>query len=233
MSLPQHIAIIPDGNRRWAKDHALAAFFGHREGAKVAEKILQTALDAGIKYFTFWGASVDNVTKRDHVEVQFLFEIFEDYFKRLLKDEKVHEKKVRINVWGEWSEYFPESCKKAILQVIEATKEYNQFQANFLLAYSGVSEMVRAVRGVVEQVQSSKLEVSTDLIKSNLYTQQLPPVDLVIRTGGEPHLSSGFMMWDVADAQLYFSENMWPAFSVEEFKRALDEYGERERRLGK
>jgi undecaprenyl diphosphate synthase len=234
MNIPQHIAIIPDGNRRWAKQKGLLAFFGHKEGAKVTEEILRYALDLKIPYFSFWGASVDNVSKRDSVEVKVLFEICEEYFTRLATDKDVHERGVKINAFGLWREYFSESCKKAIEGAVEATKNYSNFTANFLLAYSGFDEMQQAITKIAEQKQQNQnLEITKDLIKQNLYTAGMPPVDLVIRTGGEPHFSSGFMMWDVADSQLYFTETLWPAFSKEEFQKAVDVFGSTERRLGK
>lgn len=234
MSIPQHIAIIPDGNRRWAKQKGLLAFLGHKQGAQTAEDIMRYALDLDIPYFTFWGASIDNVTKRESTEVKALFDIFEDYFKKLTTDKEVHEKQVKINAFGAWREYFSEGCKAAIEGAIDATKNYNNFQANFLLAYSGFEEMQQAVEKiVVKKQQDSQLEITKDLIKENLFTRGMPPVDLVIRTGGDPHFSSGFMMWDIADAQLYFTETLWPAFSKEEFQKAIDEFGGIERRMGK
>lgn len=234
MSIPQHIAVIPDGNRRWAKRKGLLAFLGHKQGAQTAEDIMRYALDLNIPYFTFWGASIDNVTKRESTEVKALFDIFEDYFKKLTTDKDVHEKQVKINAFGAWREYFSEGCKAAIVGAMEATKNYNQFQANFLLAYSGFEEMLRAVKNVSEERQKNpQLEITKDLIKEHLFTRGMPPVDLVIRTGGDPHFSSGFMMWDIADSQLYFTETLWPAFSKEEFQKAIDIFHHTERRMGK
>jgi undecaprenyl diphosphate synthase len=234
MNIPKHIAIIPDGNRRWAKQKGLLAFFGHKEGAKATEQIMHYALDLQIPYLSFWGASVGNVTKRDSLEVKVLFEIIEEYFKKLAIDKEVHARQVKINAFGAWRQYFSESSKKAIEEAVEATKHYSNFTANFLLAYSGYDEMQQTVVKISEQKQQNPgLEITKDLIKENLFTAGMPPVDLVIRTGGEPHFSSGFMMWDVGDAQLYFTETLWPAFSKEEFKKAVDEFGERERRMGK
>jgi undecaprenyl diphosphate synthase len=192
------------------------------------------ALDLQIPYLSFWGASVGNVTKRDSLEVKVLFEIIEEYFKKLAIDKEVHARQVKINAFGAWRQYFSESSKKAIEEAVEATKHYSNFTANFLLAYSGYDEMQQTVVKISEQKQQNPgLEITKDLIKENLFTAGMPPVDLVIRTGGEPHFSSGFMMWDVGDAQLYFTETLWPAFSKEEFKKAVDEFGERERRMGK
>jgi undecaprenyl diphosphate synthase len=233
MNLPQHIVLIPDGNRRWARKKGLPSFFGHRQGAKTTEKILKSALDMKIPCLTFWGTSLDNITKRSPQEVNFLFDIFESWFKKLAKSREVHKNFVKINVLGRWNKLFPERVKKPIGQAIEKTKNYRSHQLTFLMAYSGIDEMTTAISKIAElKIQNSKLKINEELIKNNLWTKDLPAVDLVIRTGGEPHWSSGLMMWDVADAQLYFTETLLPDFSVEEFKKAIERYSKTERRMG-
>ena len=227
-----HIAFIPDGNRRWAQERGLPAFMGHREGARVTEKVLITILEQNICNVTFWGCSVDNVVKREHKEVSFLFELFEEYFKSLLKNKILYEREVRVRVLGQWREYFPDKLQQGIRSVEEATKHHTRANLTFLLAYSGILEMTAAVRTIVSQ-NIPDTEITPEFIKEHLYTKELPPVDLVIRTGGEPHFSSGFMMWDVADAQLYFTQKLWPDFSPEELAKALDEYAGRQRRKGR
>ena len=150
MNLPQHIVLIPDGNRRWARKRGLPPFFGHRQGVKTLEKILKAALDLKIPYFTFWGTSLDNVTKRSSSEVNFLFKLFEWHFKKLAKVREVHQNGVRINVLGRWEKLFPEKTKKAIREAIEKTKNYKNYQLTFLMAYSGIDEMTTAIRGIAE-----------------------------------------------------------------------------------
>ncbi len=249
MNLPAHIAIIPDGNRRWATQKGLPSFFGHREGAKTTEKVLTHAVEKGIPYMTFWGASVGNVTKREHKEVQFLFNLFTSYFKKIAKAKIIHKNKVNIRVLGEWEKYFPEETKTAIKSAVAATKDYDAFHLTILLAYSGTMEMLTAINSLLLQAsvershvsssgrvlsrESSPFFVTEEELKKRLYTAHLPPVDLVIRTGGEPHLSAGFMMWDIAEAQLFFSKRLWPDFSTDEFEKALSVYATTERRLGK
>ncbi len=234
-NLPKHIVLIPDGNRRWAKKKGLPPFFGHREGAKTSEKILKAALDLKIPCFTFWGTSLDNITKRNPREVKFLFDIFERWFKKLAKSKDIHKNFVKINVLGRWNELFPERVKKPIKEAIEKTKNYKNHQLTFLLAYSGIDEMTTAIRKIAELTlrRGSGHGINEKLIKNNLWTKDLPSVDLVIRTGGEPHWSDGLMMWDVAYSQLYFTETLFPDFSVEEFKKALTRYSQTERRMGK
>mgnify|MGYP001563464695 FL=1 len=249
MGLPQHIVLIPDGNRRWAKKRGLPSFFGHRQGAKTTEKILKAILDLKIPCFTFWGSSLDNITKRSAPEVKFLFKIFEQYFKKLAKSKEVNQNKISINIIGRWRELFPESVKQEMAEAVEKTKDYKNYQLTFLMAYSGVDEMKSAIQKITEltlrQAQGkpkpgtwtlrrgSGQGIDEKLIKNNLWTKNLPAVDLVIRTGGEPHLSAGMMMWDTANSQLYFTETLYPDFSVEEFKKAIDKYGQIERRMGK
>lgn len=231
MNSLQHVVLIPDGNRRWAKKGGLPSFFGHREGVKTAEKILKTAFDLKIPYFTIWGASLDNITKRSPEEVNFLFDIFEGLFKKLIKSKEIHKNSIKINVLGRWNKLFPEKVKKLIKQTIIETKGYKDYQLTFLLAYSGLDEMTNAVQKIVK-LKNQKVKINEALIKKSLWTKSLPPVDLVIRTGGEPHWSSGLMMWDVANAQLHFTNTLFPDFSTEEFKKIIDECSKRERRMG-
>jgi len=233
MNLPQHIVLIPDGNRRWAKKRGVPPFLGHREGAKTTEKILKAVLELKIPCFTFWGSSLDNITKRGPQEVNFLFNIFERYFKKLAKSKDIHKNFVKINVLGRWNKLFPERVKKPIRQAIEKTKNYRNYQLTFLLAYSGIDEMTDTINRIIKlKNRNRRLKIDENLIKKNLWTKDLPPVDLVIRTGGEPHWSSGMMMWDVANAQLYFTDTLLPNFSVEEFKKAIEQYSKTERRMG-
>lgn len=232
MLLPQHLAFIPDGNRRWAKKKGLPSFMGHREGAKSGEEILLQALKNNIPNVTFWGTSVDNVVKRDPEEVSFLFRLFEDYFKALIKKKVLYEREIRVRILGSWEKCFPEKTKQALYAVQEATRNHTKANLTFLLAYSGIVEMTEAIRAIAQKGISA-FEITSEIVKRHLYTAEIPPVDFVVRTGGEPHFSSGFMMWDVADAQLYFTETLWPDFSKEELTKALEEYARRERRKGK
>ena len=241
MNLPKHIAIIPDGNRRWAKKKGLASFFGHDKGAKVIEEIIEEAITSKISYLTFWGCSTNNITKRSKSEVTFLFKIFEQQFTRILKNESVHKNKIKINVFGRWEELFPQKTSAAIKKAIEETKNYHNYQLNFLLAYSGKDEMLTAIKSISNLKSNSpasgkNLKIDENLLKNNLWTKDLPPVDLIIRTGEEnglAHWSDGFMMWDAADSRLYFTKTLWPDFNKKEFKKAIAEYSISEKRFGK
>lgn len=230
---PNHIAIIPDGNRRWARKRGFQPWIGHRAGSKVFEDVLQKALEFGIPYLTFWGASWDNLTKRSRQEVDFLCEVFAERFKAIAKDKRVHENKVRIRVLGPWSEILPKQTQEAISRAIDSTREYGDYHLTFLLAYDGRQEIINCVQNILN-AQANDLKVDDDLIKQNLWTAELPAVDLVIRTGcqGDPHNSAGFMMWHTAYSQLYFTETLFPDFDADEFEKAVQNFSQRERRIG-
>ena len=233
-NIPNHIAIIPDGNRRWARAKGLKPWLGHQKGVDRLDDILKMVLDLKIPYFTFWAASQDNVTKRDPQEVKFLLEILKKKFLELAQKEEIHKNQVKINIFGHWQKILPWGVRRAAQKAIKATLGYDRFFLNVLLAYNGTEEIIEAIQKIVDMPKVKKrLRVTPKLIKENLLTRELPPVDLVIRTGGEPLLSTGFMMWDTADAQLYFTDTLWPDFNSQEFIKAIKEYGVRERRFGK
>lgn len=229
MTLPNHIVFIPDGNRRWAKQQGKPAFFGHRAGFKMAETIFDAALEKGIPYVTLWGCSIDNVTKRGPAEVAFLYKIFGLLFKRLAASKAIQKRGVHIQALGRWPDYFPADLQKTIKTALEKTKKNKAFHLTILLAYNGNEEMLSAIK----KIARSKGPISLETIKQNLYTRELPPVDLVVRTGGDPHFSNGFMMWDTQNAELYFTDKMWPEFTPEELDRALAFFAGAERRGGK
>ena len=230
--LPKHIAIIPDGNRRWAKERGMDPWLGHDEGAAQMEQLAKYAFNNGIYCLSFWGSSLENLQKRPLREKQELLKIYEEYFTKLMVDEDIHKNHVRINVLGKWEKQFPQSLKSIIIEGVKKTAHYDEHELNFFLAYSGDDEMLDAVRAIVASgVKSGKVTLET--IKQNLMTKELPAVDLLIRTGGEPHLSAGFMMWDIANSQLHFSEKYFPDFTQLELASAIAEYSEREKRHGK
>ncbi|MFA5368427.1 MAG: polyprenyl diphosphate synthase [Candidatus Paceibacterota bacterium] len=229
-NLPKHVAIIPDGNRRWAKKNGLAIMFGHEKGAEALEEILNKTLELKIPYITFWGLSLDNVLKRSKPEIDYIYSIIEKQFKKLLIDKRIHENKIKVQAFGRWMDFFPKKTQQAIKEVIEKTKDYDKYYLNFLMAYNGTDEMLESVKSIQKQSK----EVTEDLIKKNLWTKDLPSVDLIIRTGvdNDPHLSAGFMMWDAAYAQLYFTKIYFPDFTPEEFEKSLLDFADRQRRKG-
>ncbi len=230
--LPRHVVIIPDGNRRWASERGLEPWEGHEAGAKNTEKLVREAHRLGVQEISFWGSSLENLTKRPVLESKALLRIYETYFKKLLTSEDIHRDQARIRFIGHWEEQFPESLKKVLYECLDATKEYNKCFLNFFLAYSGDDEMRLAFEKVAATLKPGE-KVTDQMIKENLMTHEMPPVDLLIRTGGEPHLSAGFMMWDIANTQLYFSEKFYPDFDVVALQQALEDYASRGRRFGR
>ncbi len=231
-NIPQHLVIIPDGNRRWAKAKGLKPWEGHEEGAKNLEKLISMALEKGVKCFSVWGSSMDNLIKRPIAEKRALLDIYRRYFKRIIEGKEIYKNEVRINVIGHWEEQFPESLKKIIYEAIEKTKHYKKRILNFMLAYSGTDDMLLAINKINNKYERG-YEITSEIIKENLMTAKLPAVDFMVRTGGEPHNSNGFLMWDTADAQLYFAPDNFPDFNEERLEEALVDYDKRGRRFGK
>lgn len=232
-NIPTHVAIIPDGNRRWAKEKGLRPWEGHEAGAINLEKVLRENFDLGVKHVTFWGSSLDNLRKRPWREKKALLDIYLRYFKRLLESEDIHKNEVQVNVIGKWEEQFPEAVKKIIRKCMNRTEKYGKYFLNFLLAYSGDDEMIEATNKILARFKGKVQRVTAKMVKDHLMTRNLPPVDLLIRTGGEPHMSAGFMMWDIANAQLYFSQVLWPDFDEKKMREAVLDYERRGRRYGR
>jgi len=231
-NIPNHVVIIPDGNRRWAVNQNLKPWEGHEEGAKNVEKLTRYCLKKGINCLTFWGSSVDNLTKRPIQEKMALLDIYQRYFQSLIDGKDIYENEVKVNVIGRWEEQFPEALKKTIRNLIEKTKKFEKKALNFMLAYSGKDDLICAVRNIKNKL-GEDIEITAEVIKENLMTKDLATVDYMIRTGGEPHLSDGFMMWDTQNAQLYFSEKTFPDFDEKEMEKSLEDYSRRGRRFGK
>lgn len=230
--IPKHIAVIPDGNRRWAKALGKDPWEGHFEGAKNTEHLIERARQLDVTYLSFWGSSEDNLIKRPLVEKKALLDVYVKNFKRMLEGEEIFRDQVRISIIGRWREQFPAPLVSLLNSCIEKTKTHNRYFLNFFLAYNGDAEMLSAVGDIVRSGKDAQTLTEED-IKKHLWTRDLPPVDYLIRTGGEPHLSAGFMMWDIANAQLFFSEKNYPDFGPDDLESAIAEYGNRVRRMGR
>ncbi len=231
-NIPNHVAIVPDGNRRWAVGNGLAPWEGHEAGAKNTEVLVRAARKIGVKEFSIWGSSLENLKKRPLEESRELLRIYETYFVKLLQSEDIHTDKVRVRFIGRFEEQFPSSLKKIIHRLDDATKEYDQFFLNFFLAYNGDDDMISAIRSIADSGVESRL-IDSDMVTQHLMTKEISPVDYLIRTGDEPHLSAGFLMWHTQNSQLYFAKEFYPDFGEEAFQRAIFDFSERERRFGK
>ncbi len=229
--LPDHIAVIPDGNRRWAKAHRLNPWEGHIEGTKRYWDAANFLFELGVTNLTFWAASYDNLHKRSKMEVNFLIKLLHTEMQNPQLWELAQKNKVRVQVLGEWDSVIKnQSLREAIQDIQSRTAQFTKRTLTFLFCYDGQREMVEAVKNLAHFKQQP---VTESTLRSSLWTGSLPDVDLVIRTGGEPHWSAGFMMWLTANSQFYFTDTLWPAFKKEQIKKALVDYERRERRLGK
>jgi undecaprenyl diphosphate synthase len=225
-----HLAMIPDGNRRWAKARLLLPWQGHIEGVKRFGEIAQAASDAGVKNLTIWAGSYSNLQKRTEKEVSVLFSLIDA---ELLKPELFEQYKrnqTRFRIIGEWEQFSKDSTLvERVNAFSDSTREFNKLNLTILFGYDGQREMLSAIK----QLQEKGDEVTEENLRKNLWTGFLPDVDFVIRTGGEPHWSAGFMMWHTANSQFHFTETLWPDFKIDKLKTALQDYDSRERRLGK
>ena len=229
-NIPKHVALIPDANRRWARERGLPAIEGHREGYKRMKDVLIEARDQGVEYITFWAGSENNLKLRSRKEVAFLATLLKTGIAQDLLTKGFMKWKARIRILGKWDEILKDKTLRDLVKKIERkTKKFSDLNVTVLFGYNGTSEMME----VVKDMRKTKESVTYDSVKKHLWTYDLPEVDLVIRTGGEPHWSAGFMMWLTANSQFYFTRTKWPDFGKSHFKKALKEYSERGRRLGK
>lgn len=227
---PTHLAIIPDGNRRWAREHGFLPGKGHREGILRFRELRDAIWRRGIPYFTFWAASEDNLIKRSRAEVRLLILLMRRELERELKLREFEEKEVRLRVVGRWHEILRDrSLKELVDELEEASSRFTKNHLTILFGYDGKREMIEAMKKINAD---SHTRVDAVTLEQALWTHDLPPVDLVIRTGGEPHWSAGFMMWHTANSQFYFTSAYWPAFDEHTLILALKEYTERDRRFG-
>jgi len=229
--IPRHVAIIMDGNRRWAKEHGMFLLEGHASGEKRIEPIIDCAIEMGISVLTFWAFSTEN-WQRTKKEVIFLINLI-----RKLLDERVnyyHRKNVKVNIIGNLSMFPPDIIQKT-KQWMEKTKNNKKITVNIALSYGGRDEIIRAINKLYEQRTKNKeqrTKITKEVFNKYLDTAGQPDPELLIRTGGEKRLS-GFLLWQLEYTELYFTDTLWPDFTPEEFTKAIKEYSQRKRRFGK
>ena len=230
LNIPQHVAIILDGNGRWAKKKHMPRTYGHVQGSKVVEDMLTIVDDIGVKYLTIYAFSTEN-WKRSPDEVSTLMKILRTYLKDCIK--KCMKNNVKCRVIGE-SVGLSEDIVDRIFNLEEATKNNTGLNFTIAINYGGRDEIVRAVKKIANDLQSNKLltdNINEELINSYLDTNELPDPDLLIRTSGEERLSN-FMPWQLAYTEFYFTPVLWPDFNREELIKAFEKYNKRERRFG-
>mgnify|MGYP006265918609 CR=1 FL=1 len=226
-AVPQHVAIICDGNRRWAKEHGLEVFLGHQKAVdEVFEPLIDRASERGVKYITFWVFSTEN-WQRASQEVSYLLQLLRDVFDKQVK--RLHEKNMRVQVIGDTSK-FDQDIQDRITDGIELTMNNSGITVIFALNYGGRDEILRAVERV--QLDHPDEKITEHMFSSYLDTMLIPDPDFVIRTGGEQRLS-GFLLWQIEYAELAFPEFYFPDFTPEKLDELLAEYASRKRRFGK
>ncbi len=229
--LPRHVAVIMDGNGRWAKAKGLPRIEGHRRGANTLKEMLRYCKDLGIETLTAYAFSTEN-WGRPHTEVSFLMALFEKLLRKELKE--MHEEGVRINFIGDLT-ILPQSLQREMQHSMEVTKNNNDVHFNVAINYGSRHEMVKACRTISEKVRQGELDPETineDTISKYLYTAASPDPDLLIRTSGEMRLSN-FLLWQLAYTEIYVTDIFWPDFDRHQFDRALLAYQSRDRRYGK
>jgi undecaprenyl diphosphate synthase len=200
------------------------------------DEVSRHAFDLGVQYFTFWAASEDNLTKRTRIEVAVLKRLMKYQLKKELKNGELAKKRVRFRLIGRWHEILKDAeIKKLANELEKVTVKFTEKQLTILFGYDGCREMTEAIKNLTKENMNFRLRENDayEIIKNHLWTKDLPPVDLVIRTGGEPPWSAGFMMWLTANSQFYFTSKFWPDFDHKELDKAIADYSERGRRFGK
>lgn len=229
--LPRHVAIIMDGNGRWAQKRKQPRLFGHKAGAESVHNIVETCREIGIEYLTLYAFSSEN-WGRPSQEVSGLMAILKKYLEKELP--QMQKNDIRLISIGD-RQRLPEAVRKSLQRVIDATSGNSKLTLNLALSYGSRDELVRAVKTISTLCVQGDMEpgqVSDQIISENLDTSQMPDPDLLIRTGGEARLSN-FLLWQLSYAEIYFTDIMWPDFRKDVFLQALADYQSRERRFGR
>jgi len=230
-NLPKHLAIIMDGNGRWAKQKGFLRAFGHESGTKSVKKIIEASAKLGIGFLTLYAFSTEN-WNRPKLEVDTLMKVLINALKNELTT--LQENNIKLSAIGNL-EKLPKSAQKELLDVINKTKDNTKMTLTLALSYGSREEIVNAVRNICNKVKNNIISIDAiddSIINEHLYTRNLPDVDLLIRTSGE-HRISNFLLWQIAYAELYFTDILWPDFKEQDLYEAIISYQKRERRFGK
>lgn len=231
--IPEHVAIIMDGNGRWAKEKGLPRNEGHRRGTKALEKIISHAEKIGIKHLTVYAFSTENWRRPDE-EVEGLMKLFERYLDKQLK--KVDKDNHRFHAIGDLeSSHIPETLKEKIVLLQDKTKDKPGMCFHIAFNYGGRDEMLRACKKMIQDVEDHKInidQIDEALFSTYLDTKDIPDPDLMIRTSGEMR-TSNFLPWQLTYSEFYFTSCLWPDFTTKEFDKAIEEFNHRKRRFGK
>lgn len=231
-AVPQHIAIIPDGNRRWAKKRMLPVKAGHREGAEVFRRIVRHAEHLGVKYITFYAFSTEN-WKRDASEVDALMGLLLNFLLNSEEELGKDKDKIRIRVIGRRERLSPE-LQQEIARVEKETENNRNIIVNMAINYGGRDELVDCVQKIAKETEQGLLtseQIDEEVIESHLFTADTPDPDLLIRTSGEQRISN-YLLWQMAYTEFYFTDKLWPDFDEKELEEAVRVYSSRQRRFG-
>ncbi len=229
-SVPQHVAIIMDGNGRWARKRGLSRLKGHEQGSESVRAVLRACRKAGVKYLTLYAFSIENWV-RPKSEVRGLMSLLIHFLKT--EEHELHDNRVRLRVIGRIAD-LPGQVQKEAFRVMSETEHYTDGQLILALSYGGRAEITDAVRAIARKVETGKLKpdrISEETIASHLYAPDIPDPDLLIRTSGEIRISN-FLLWQLSYSEFYFTDVLWPDFREKEFMQAIEEYGRRHRRFG-
>jgi undecaprenyl diphosphate synthase len=229
--LPDHIAIIMDGNGRWAKQQGMMRIFGHENGTKAVRQVVEASAELGVNNLTLYAFSTEN-WKRPKREVQTLMKLLVKSLKKEIKT--LQDNNIKLQAIGHLQD-LPKNAHNELLYVIEKTKDNDNMTLTLALSYGSRNEIVNAIKDISTKVKNNIIsveDIDESIINKHLYTQNLPDVDLLIRTSGE-HRISNFLLWQIAYAELYFTDILWPDFKKEDLHEAILNYQNRERRFGK
>ena len=230
MTVPKHVAVILDGNGRWAKKHGVPRAMGHKAGCETLEKMVRIAADMGISYFTVYGFSTEN-WKRSKEEVEALMKLFRGYLKKCIKISKKNNMKMKVI--GDVTAFAPD-IQQSVRELEEYSKDFDGIYFQLALNYGSRDEIRRGMQRMAQDVKDGKVEpdgITEDTIESYLDTAGVPDPDLLIRTSGEQRLSN-FLLWQLAYSEFYFTPVAWPDFNKEELIKAIEKYNQRDRRYG-
>ncbi|MHA7056028.1 isoprenyl transferase [Aquimarina sp. M1] len=230
-NIPKHVAIIMDGNGRWAKKKGLFRAMGHENGTKAVREAVEGAAEIGIKYLTLYAFSTEN-WNRPRLEVETLMKLLVSSLKKEIKT--LQKNNIRLNAIGNL-QALPEKARKELLEVIEKTKDNKHMTLSLALSYGSREELIKTIQEISNKVKNNVLSphlINEAVINEHLYTKNLPDVDLLIRTSGEQRISN-FLLWQIAYAELYFTKILWPDFKKTDLFEAILNYQQRERRFGK
>ena len=230
-NLPKHLAIIMDGNGRWAKNQGMLRVFGHEKGTKSVKQTVESCAKLGIEFLTLYAFSTEN-WNRPKIEVDTLMKLLVSALKKELKT--LQSNNIKLDAIGNLDN-LPTGVRKELTEVIEKTQTNSRMTLTLALSYGARDEIINAVKIISEKVKNNIISldaIEESIINQHLYTQNMPDVDLVIRTSGE-HRISNFLLWQIAYAEFYFTDVLWPDFNEEDLYKAILSYQKRERRFGK